>query len=831
MLTVQPVLTGGNGTTTDLSVFLSEDEGSLLLFLGLALLERIPNCSEHLMYKMLLGRLVNNGVALRQLERTFGHEHRTLRNWAAALKSGDLDVMGRAFSGQGAPAKVTPEVVAFVRGMYEALRDRVRDYRRRIIEAVDRTFGLRLSHTTVSRLINSTGEEQEHDPAQEENADEPSCGENTCRNTEETSISMAMSVNHSPAPAAQYSPPAESSFSGSCEAPPAAVGGAAGPDEPPAVVGKLLPVGGVRAPKAPVLVHHLGQVLFSPWLDAVGKDRPAAWAIHEQWLGQILQGAVNIEQSKTLCMESLAYLTGPVKRARRTQRRLLREQADRRTASWVLQAGGRLLARGPGRGRVFYFDVHGKEYTGFGDILKGWCGRRHGVGKMLYMDVVHTVDGEPCFVSHADNYYDLRERFFLVLAEFDEVRAPQQQGCTWVIDRGIYGLDTFNAFFARGHSLITWEKDYKGEAWNDSLRSETFALMRDRNRTGDTLTWHLTLQEQTWNRDSRMRRIIVRVRTPDGLCGEVSVLCSDSEMSARRAVELIFSRWMQENDFWYLDTHFGLSQLTSYARQNYAEIADGLADRPMECPQYRDLKQRHTQAVATLKSALLKREQAADRVAELEAELRRLNDRRHRMIDRLQADPHAPCEAPPCERAEPDIGTIELLKRLRVRNRQLQQWQRKLTKRNDQAEQAKCTACRLRDEMDETLRYDSRLKLLITNKYEKLDTRAKAVMDALRITARNVFYALLGEFRPLYDNYRDNHVLLRTVTRSSGIIWTDHDGTVQIRLWLRATFPRATVQIIAQFLRHMTMRINEHFGNGRIAPLNIALYDPEELPI
>jgi len=70
---LQLLLVGGNGAATDLSVHLSESEKVLFVFLGLALLERVRSDGKCLAYKMLLGRLVNSGMSVRELERKFGH--------------------------------------------------------------------------------------------------------------------------------------------------------------------------------------------------------------------------------------------------------------------------------------------------------------------------------------------------------------------------------------------------------------------------------------------------------------------------------------------------------------------------------------------------------------------------------------------------------------------------------------------------------------------------------------------------------------------------------------------------------------------------------------
>ena len=56
-------------------------------------------------------------------------------------------------------------------------------------------------------------------------------------------------------------------------------------------------------------LHHVGQVLFSPFLDVLGIGGGDEWPMYRQWLTQILQGAVNVEQSKTVRTSELSTLS------------------------------------------------------------------------------------------------------------------------------------------------------------------------------------------------------------------------------------------------------------------------------------------------------------------------------------------------------------------------------------------------------------------------------------------------------------------------------------------------------------------------------------------
>ena len=61
-------------------------------------------------------------------------------------------------------------------------------------------------------------------------------------------------------------------------------------------------------------------------------------------------------------------------------------------------------------------------------------------------------------------------------------------------------------------------------------------------------------------------------------------------------------------------------------------------------------------------------------------------------------------------------------------------------------------------------------------------------MDALRVTANNMFLNMMNIFRPIYGNYRNDHVMLRMLTRTDGFIWSC-DTTIKIRLWLKGSYP------------------------------------------
>ena len=107
-MNIPPVLTGGKGVATDLSVVASYSTNSLLVFMDTTLLERVPASDESLQYKLLGGRLVNMGFSMRALRAAFPHDPRTLKRWGEATVCEEMDEAARLLRGRGAGARLTP---------------------------------------------------------------------------------------------------------------------------------------------------------------------------------------------------------------------------------------------------------------------------------------------------------------------------------------------------------------------------------------------------------------------------------------------------------------------------------------------------------------------------------------------------------------------------------------------------------------------------------------------------------------------------------------------------------------------------------------------------
>ncbi len=578
-----------------------------------------------------------------------------------------------------------------------------------------------------------------------------------------------------------------------------------------------MPCSGRAVPEKPTLCHHAGVLLMSHWIDTLTAEWPVQPDLVRQWVGQVLLGAVNHEQSKRLSFSSLEWLIGPAIRSLNHQRHLLGELAGVEHTRAMFQRNALLL--GLSKCDLFYFDPHAKEYTGQIKTLKGWSGGLHRVDKIINMDFIHTEDGQPCFVQHADNFHDMRERFFMCIQAFRGILNVMSRPLTWVADRGLYSLDTLQRIFDeyKDH-FITWEKNYENDGWNEASNINQFDIRKARNNDEDLRCYRFCWQEHPWPRDPRFQRLIVRAQNPRGRQIEVAILTSDPNRDRRSVIGAMFNRWLQENDFGYMDRHVGINALTSRSHETYASIAESLDDRHIQSREYKMLRREKIRAESALKRLLLKREkqnEAHGAKARAErSELRKLN-RRIKNLD----------EAPRDARQQRELsGRRRTQQRLMVKHKK--NHDKRAEKETETTQRIDEQRRKVRDaekSMADCVREESRLQALIDEQYFRMDTRRKAFMDAIRISSRNIFAKLAMQFRPLYNNYRDDHFIVRELTRAPGII-LEHEGTAQIMLIPAMQFQPAVREVVQSFLAKISQQVNEHF-EGRSMPVRIQLLD------
>lgn len=230
--------------------------------------------------------------------------------------------------------------------------------------------------------------------------------------------------------------------------------------------------GGIR-------IHHLGIVLALYLINELKFDEKIIY----QWLGSILAGAVNVEQTGSLDFNSLKYLLDQeCITSKKHQQTKLRKIATEENANKIFKQNATLLNLK--NCKYFYFDSHSISYTGMQDITKGWCGSTGKICKVYYQDFFHDDNGNPVYFKIFDNYFDMRERFKdTLIDDFREnILDNKEAKPTFIIDRGIYAKDKMIAIENKGVGLVTWEKGYSKDAWNSKLNITNFIIQRPKKQ-------------------------------------------------------------------------------------------------------------------------------------------------------------------------------------------------------------------------------------------------------------------------------------------------------------------------------------------------------------
>lgn len=594
----------------------------------------------------------------------FDVDLKTIRKWGDALKSGQIDMIEAAFAGHDVRRKLTPEIESYARSRFmELYRDNQYNYSSIIRDEIKEHFGKTLCAETLRPvfkdekiLIGAPVQAVKNDHFRDDICDS---GE---------FLSSADEKTRNQIPSKQES-------------------------------GKA------------VFLHHAGILLLLHLIFDITEGLPLRH-LSCQWLISVLLGAVNIERSGRLDFFSLAKLAGmEFLVSPRHQRSALKAGSTehnrillfRRNASFINADGH----------RWYYYDPHGIRYTGIRKILKGWCGSVGKIARVHYQDFIHTSSGEPVFFKSFDNYYDLRERFDVTVSEFAQVLEKPLRPLVFVIDRGIYGQNILSKINRNGDTLVTWEKGYGHDGWNNELPVLNFRITRYRNSFQDTVSSEFDCIRYPFEKIPGYDRIIVRARADGKEDLEVSVLINGDVITTEEAVTAIFSRWIQEGDFLYEVRHFGLNQITSYDFENYGSLEENLLEKAVESNEYIVRKLKRESLNGELKKLLLKKENVLD------------SGKEPRGADNL---------------------------RMRALKEELAE---------------------IAGAMGRMEKKCSKEDKLIEDGAQKLNTAPKQYMDIVKITARNIFFRQFESFRPLYGNFRNDHVMLRELTRAPGFVLTD----------------------------------------------------------
>lgn len=89
----------------------------------------------------------------------------------------------------------------------------------------------------------------------------------------------------------------------------------------------------------------------------------------------------------------------------------------------------------------------------------------------------------------------------------------------------------------------------------------------------------------------------------------------------------------------------------------------------------------------------------------------------------------------------------------------------------------------------------SRIDQLIEQDMVRMDLSNKTLMDAIKISARNLFYRLFAPFKTACDNYRDDHGYYRQLTQCDGVLrWTGRE--IEVHLVPQVKYPPKLRKII-----------------------------------
>jgi hypothetical protein len=753
------------------------EEEQLHVYYGLELLEVVSADRNDPSFKMLVGRLYNAGLSLRVLQQTFAADVKTIQRWGRALRSRKVQELIRVLEGRRVSRKLSPEIKAYARVRWpDLVSEGLYGIGKRLRQEIQSVFGVKLSQETLRPLMGELKGELGWSASPR--MLQPTTAEGLPQGSQNVTEHQGLSAEAREKPCG-------------C----AVVGGAA---ESPTLEA-------LEAAPQTLWCDHLGVLVFAPVLVAVAQVAEAAQSLFKQWLASLLLGALNIEQTKFLSWPDLSRLLGSVVRFPHPQR----QELERVATPANIEALARFNAQQTGADvqSQFYFDPHTKHYTGEANVLEGWCPAIRWADKAVHSDFIHTVAGEPLYFETTDNFADLRQRFFDVVQRCRSVmKWPAEGVLTFVVDRGIFGQEVFEKVMAdRALHLITWEKGYQQADWPPPGGiSGSLVIERARNRAEDLRSYHLQYWDRAWPKDPRLRQIVVQATNPRGRVIQVSILTDDPTSAAPVIIRLMFNRWVQENDFKYLDKHFGINQITSYGVSGYDELRQQVEDRQVRSAEVKALQEQRRQNRARQSRLLL-----------LQSKGEHEESQRQQRIKELE--PQAQGAAAKKQLARLRQGQSRWARTRLARQEQIQKLSGELAQLEAQAETAQQT--------------ESRLERLIEEKMVRLDPEKKRLMDSLRVIARNIFYQALQPFKKAYNNYRDDHDQFRQLTQANGVLEVG-PKLVVVHLMPRVGYPPQVRRIISTVLEGINAQEPVlPDGSGRRLKLRLAQRSEMKLTI
>lgn len=794
---IQPLLVPRNGCSADFVVFPCPDRPDhVQVWWGTALLHTVPRDASDPVTRGLIALLALAKYRREQIAACFGICVKTVSRIMGEVKTGCLRLLGEK---SGIPDAIVQYLSVRYRDLREANAGK-HDHGsfEKLRQEVLHLWNLPLSHEYVRVLLQDCRDQGETAVGGNRSAKEgpatkkPVGGETALQENpaavpvEEVRAAGKEQMLNSPvipdgddglSPAGETAAPGEPaavSQSSEMSASPAADGTAGGisDSEPPSGNPPDFYPGGGLPEDRPTPLDHAGHLVIAPWFEQVfdGLD-----PILRQTGVQVLQGAVNQEGARGLNCSDLVPLVGPMRRDPAYQRRLLDGLPDGKTRETVIKRNIAELKPEIGPLPVFFYDPHPEAYTGDRKIIRSWNGALKRVEPSLLHDFVHTAGGCPVMAGLSDGFYEPRERFFMVREKLLPLLPEEARtGVTWVQDRGFWGEDFLRSIAALGDFFVQWEKGWeKMDETVPVIAQGTHTIIRYRNHPGDKVCVRLRWQVQEWRTDEFPggRRIIVTLEKGK----TVAIVTNAAHLAEAAVIDVMFGRWNQEGDLAMENRHFGINQLTSRRFLPYEAVAENLTDRQVRSRQAKQLENSLRDARARLGGMLIKLyglppltlEKVREQRMRLEMEIGEIKTRMAAVPETPDPEEHGGIIR------EAAAAVKNLARRFRMNERNKRQAGAYEAKRA-LAEELKQRCLELKTKLAETEKTESKILVMIEEKYTTPDLRRKRLVDAVRISCRNIFDRTVSLLRPIYRNHRDDHETLRALIRAPG--WAVRKG-------------------------------------------------------
>lgn len=95
----------------------TESPSHYYFYLGVILIDAVPNDRNHVLYKLLCARLRLAGFYLKGLSETFKYCEETISKWAKVLNRADAKEIAKVF-GFSSRGKITPEIESYIKKVH-----------------------------------------------------------------------------------------------------------------------------------------------------------------------------------------------------------------------------------------------------------------------------------------------------------------------------------------------------------------------------------------------------------------------------------------------------------------------------------------------------------------------------------------------------------------------------------------------------------------------------------------------------------------------------------------------------------------------------------------